>query len=366
MVELIKKNRLAQRDYGYINARVRAMSSALMRREEYQKLLELDDIKAICSSLASSDYAFDLKVAEEKYGAFLEQIEVYEKALEENFLRLLEKLRSMLDGEALVLFNLLLEKWDVQNIKTILRYKHVHADPSLILKDLACPGNLTRQVLEKLANAEDTATVIEQLIAWGIEYASPLKEVYEKVAGAQRYLLLECSLDKTYYAQLLKRTDKGRKNYALVAKAVRDEIDMSNVMIGLRLVRAGVSAQDCEPYFIPGGHRIKAEQFDALVKSANLKEAFDCLRRFSFQQVLDSRWDLYEKIKDLSVFERSLDEQITRRLYREFRRDMLGFGVILGYLRLKATEIVNLRIIGRAKEFGMPEEITRGELILIQ
>ncbi len=354
-------------DYGYLNARVRAMSSALFKNEDYQKLLELDNIKDIFSFLQDSGYGSDLDEAEKKYGAVMPQIEVYERGLEKNFHRILNKLRLMLDGEARTLFDLLLGKWDVQNIKVILRGKHYRLTPPLIIKDLTFSGNLTRETLELLAQAENVNAVIDQLIEWGVKYVNPLKEVCKQPVGGRRLLQdMERVLDKSYYAELLKRSKKKRRNFKIVHELVTEEIDKLNIMTALRLVKAQVPLEEGKDYFIPGGHKVQVKQYLRLLESETLEDAFDYLKKLTYQTVLETRCKLYEKIKDVSVFERSLEEHLAKRLYRVYRQDMLGFGVIMGYLRFKFDELLNLRIIGRAKEFGMPDDITRGEIILVR
>jgi vacuolar-type H+-ATPase subunit C/Vma6 len=45
--------------------------------------------------------------------------------------------------------------------------------------------------------------------------------------------------------------------------------------------------------------------------------------------------------------------------------DPLGFNVLMTYLKLKYNEMINLRIIIRTVEFGIPLEIANRELILV-
>lgn len=365
MLEPIKKGKLAQRDYGYLNARVRAMSSALFNREGYQKLLELSDVKSMFSFLLDSEYGQDLREAEQKVAGTVSRIETFEIGLEANFHRVLGRLREMLDGEARKLFDLLLWKWDLQNIKTILRYKQIKASAGSFSQDFTFTGNLSRPQLDELSKADDVDAVINQLIAWGIDFVVPLLELSGERFGTQQNLVQENNLDKLYFAYMLKCSRKRNANYRVVNESFKAEIDKVNLMTALRLVDYQVDLERAKNFFIPGGDKIQEEHFDKLIGCRSLDDAFTYLERFSLRKIFESRKGLYDRIKDVAVYERCLEENIAGQLYRLYRRDMLGFGVILGYLRLKYDELLNLRIIGRAKEFGMPDEITRGELILV-
>ena len=77
------------------------------------------------------------------------------------------------------------------------------------------------------------------------------------------------------------------------------------------------------------------------------------------------RPDLARGATYFAVFERALEDYLTRKALTLGIGDPLGIGVGIAYLWAKQNEITNLRIIVKGKSVGMPLERVRGELILV-
>ncbi|MBI5788486.1 MAG: V-type ATPase subunit [Candidatus Schekmanbacteria bacterium] len=355
---------LASDDYGYINARVRGLSSKLLRRDAYQRLMEKESVSGINKLLMETDYAEEVLEAKEELGENASQIVIFEKALELNFKKTLEKIKEIIVGEPRILFDLLLERWDLQNLKTVLRAKFTNVPFSL--DALTFTGHLPDELWEKLAQQPDIAAFIKQLEIWNVKYAPQLKAVYAGEPDSKTLLKLERALDLAYYTQLLGFTDRWSSNYRLVNELVKKEIDMLNLLNSLRLLKAKVLPDEAEEYFVPGGEKLIIRDFQNIIACASLKNAMEYLNKHIYHEAIDKRGMLFEKVQDVAVFERSLEEQLVKWLARVYTQSVLGFGILLGYLRFKYVEFTNLRILGRCKEFGVPDEITWNELIMVR
>ena len=77
------------------------------------------------------------------------------------------------------------------------------------------------------------------------------------------------------------------------------------------------------------------------------------------------RVELYKKLDDVSVFERFFGVHMLAELRSQAMGDPLGFTVLMSYLKLKYNELVNLRIIVRSVEFGLPQDIVKQELAFV-
>ena len=100
--------------------------------------------------------------------------------------RAYRKVLSFLDPKARKLLSTLLGRWDVFNIKTILRGAHNHVPLDEITSSFFPAGYLGEDELEALARLDDVRTAIDTMAMWGLVYAAPLRRAYPEYAKRQR------------------------------------------------------------------------------------------------------------------------------------------------------------------------------------
>jgi len=118
-------------DYGYINARMRGMKSRLLSHRALDDLIMKPDLESLIADLENSPYREDIIEAKGKAAG----IDCIENALRQNFIRTFRKIQgfSKQEVEAGQYIGIFLHRWDVQNIKTILRGKNIHTTNEEIL-----------------------------------------------------------------------------------------------------------------------------------------------------------------------------------------------------------------------------------------
>ncbi len=127
-------------DYGYVNARIRGMRSRLLDRKEIENLIFQPDLDSLIADLEKTAYKEDIIEAKVLYSGVL----CIEYALRKNFTRTFRKILGFVsESEAERYIRIFLHRWDVQNIKTILRGKNIHVTNEEILDCLVPPENLT-------------------------------------------------------------------------------------------------------------------------------------------------------------------------------------------------------------------------------
>jgi V/A-type H+-transporting ATPase subunit C len=114
-------------DYGYINARMRGMKSRLLSHQVLNDLILKPDLDSLTADLENSPYRDDIIEAKGRATGIL----CIESALRQNFIRTFRKIQDFArqEKEAEQYIGIFLHRWDVQNIKTILRGKNIHATP---------------------------------------------------------------------------------------------------------------------------------------------------------------------------------------------------------------------------------------------
>mgnify|MGYP001035144981 CR=1 FL=1 len=349
------------KDYGYANARIRGMRSRMLSRAFLDGLIAESTLPRLVQELDNTEYASDLEEAL-IHGVDATNIDV---ALKNNMVRTFQKIMSFLNSEAEYLVTTLLGRWDIFNLKTILRAKHMHL-PLDELKDGLLPaGQLTPVDLEALASAEDVRTVVDTAVTWGLPMASALREGHAEFMRSGELASLELALDRYYSEWAKKRLSRRGANMRMARKVLATQVDVSNLVMVLRLQSADVENVDIDQFFLEGGAEITRELYAELAKMSDVDEVLDRLRGTPWGRALDEVSTKFLEQNSVSVFERALEDLFMRRTLGVAKGDPLGIGVAISYLWAKQNEITNLRIIVKGKAVGMPEHRVREELILV-
>jgi len=360
----IQKERLyslGQANWAYINARVRGMKSEIISYEKLENILKQPDINSIIDELRKTPHAPFVEEAEKKYITGLGLAEILSLALKNSLIATTQKLRRMMEGEQKELLNLLLKRWDVYNLKTVLRGKHSGRHFAEISQNLLPIGEFSEEYFEELSKISDLKEIINSMMGADARY---VEEGWRSFSLTGNLLNLELELDNWYYTKSLhaaQALDEGSK-----ARVVfKMEIDIANAMMTIRLAKAGVDPANVKKFFLKNGMYLNEAIFNDLATKNDVEEVLRRLCEFEFCKVIAGRIPIYRRIHDISIFERALYGHLLRRTRELFRVDVLGIGLLLTYLELKFNEITNLRIIIRSKEYGMPDEIARGELVFV-
>jgi V/A-type H+-transporting ATPase subunit C len=348
-------------DAGYANARLRGMRSHLLPVAFYEKLIEAPDMSQTVKDLMGTDYAADLE-AELVHGM---TAEVVDNALKVNMVRAYRKVLSFLNPEAQRLLATLLGRWDVFNIKTVLRGAHNHVAFDEIKESFFPAGYLSSGDLEALAKFDDVRAIVDTMAMWGLVYASPLRRAYPEYARENDLAPLELSLDRQYAEWASGRLVGDAADVEIARRILGMQIDTSNLVMVLRLLKADVEAPRAETYFLEGGRALRRELFLELAKLSDVDEVLDRLKGTTFSAALDEAALRYLEDNSIPVFERALEEQLMRRALMAGIKDPHGVGVAIAYLYGKQNEITNLRIVVKGKAVGMPADRVREELILV-
>jgi V/A-type H+-transporting ATPase subunit C len=187
-------------DYGYVNARIRGMKSRLLGPELLESLILKPDTDAIITELEKTSYRAEIEKASVQH-AGLACIEV---ALRTDIARVFRKIYSLFEEEKDEKYaRILLNRWDVHNIKTILRGKNIHEPSSEILGCLIPAGELDEATLVELVKQPDVRGVIDLLATWRIVYALPLTQQFKDYSEKRDLAIMEYALDKFYFENAL-------------------------------------------------------------------------------------------------------------------------------------------------------------------
>lgn len=349
------------KDYGYCNARVRGMKSRLLGLAFFERLMEAAEINRTIQLLTETEYASDVDDAIIK-GRTPASID---EALRQNMVRTFQKVMRFLNPEAQDLIGTLLGRWDLFNIKSIVRGKHIHVSPEEIEDGLYAVGTLSPIDLRLLASLESVRAVTDTLVTWGSPYAAPLRANMAAYEQDGNLAIVELALDRHYSQWASKRLVGRGVNVKLALRILGLQIDSVNLLTAFRLLKSDIGDMEPAMFFLTGGAHIGKDLFVQLAGLSDVDEVLDKLQRTPYGSQLESVVVRYVEEGSLSVFERALEDYVMRRALASGRGDPLGVGVVISYLWAKQNEVTNLRIIVKGNAVGMPADRMRKELILV-
>jgi len=348
-------------DYGYSNARLRGMRSRLLKSEKLDQLLGAGDIRQIIQELTHTEI-----------GPYLEETLIHgltatsvDQALKLNLVATYRKVLGFLNDEAFDICSTLLGRWDVFNMKSVVRGKHMHLTAEEIGEGLLPVGALSQTDLDGLIGQGDLRGVVDLASTWGLPQAAALREGYQVYQRTGELADLELALDHHYAEWSTRRLAKRRRNYAIARSILQQRVDKQNLVMIFRAARESLPPEQAQDYFLLGGSDLDLETYLRLCAMSDIDEILDGLRGSRYTTLLDEAALRYLETLSVAVFERALEDQFMRRVLRLGGSDPLGIGIPIAYLWGKQNEVTNLRIIVKGVAVGMPAERTRKELILV-
>lgn len=347
-------------DYGYSNARVRGMRSKLLPPAFYDDLMLSEDLHEMIRKLSSTGYGPDLE-ATLVHGYTAGAVD---EALKANLVGTCRKVLAFAVDEARLLLTTLLGWWDLFNIKTIIRGKHMQLASDEIHDSLLAAGQLSQVELDELNRCTDVRQVVDTLATWEVPYGTALRQTMAEYARSENLSLLELALDRQYASWAAGLLDEKRPNFQVARRALGAQIDSINLVTSFRLLRADLDESEVERFFLEGGEAVDKKLFLQLAGMSDIDEVLDALKRTPYGPVLDEAAAAFLESNSIAVLERALENQAVRKILASGRGDPLGVGIIIAYVWAKQNEVTNLRIVMKGKSVGMPVDRIRRELIV--
>ncbi len=335
--------------YAYGTARVHAMKVKLFPKETYAKLLVMA-LPEITRFIEESEYKAEVDELARTYSG----IDLVEFATHLNLARTFTKLMEMTMGEPHDLIVEYLRRWDIWNIKTILRGKTYGASDEEIVRILVPSGELAREYLQTLVRKPSVEEVIAALK--GTVYYDVIKDI----GYTESSMKVEDELDKFYYARMVDLVSRigGSSLYLTVIKM---EIDVANLKTLFRLKNAGISGSRVLEYVIPGGLYLSDKEIEKMA-DVPFDEFVALLGKYRYWSAISDL--VTERMESLSKIELRLDKYLNEHVWKISTFNPLTVLPMLGYMLSKDAEVDNIQAIVRGKEAGLSQEIIKDHLAL--
>ena len=298
------KTAVGNTGYAYTNTRIKAMKSKLLKKEDFEKFLKMS-LPEIARYLQETEYNREISELSVKFAG----ANLIEYALNRNLENTFAKILGFALQHPKIQIRLYLRRYDIANIKTILRGRFSKVPNETISNELIACGELSRNFLERvISESGNVAEAIEHFK--NTEYYPTLKKFSSDLSQ------LEDELDKLYYAIVLANAEKELTDY------IRMEISVKNALNRLRAKRANIKV-------------------DIIIGEKKIAVPYQ-------EDSIEAR-----------VFMKKLLMQRALRMVHEVKRNVKP---ALGYFIAKENEIRNLRILTRGA--GLGEEAVQKQLVI--
>jgi vacuolar-type H+-ATPase subunit C/Vma6 len=330
----------------YLVTRIHGLRTHLILQSDLQILVKAKGLRAVYDALMKTDYATEMSqlAASELDASTFE--EIFLKKLVERFFFV----RRAAQGKVQDLLTRYCARFEVENIKRIVRAKHVEQGaevPSLI----PLPREYSLVNFPALLKAKDVDEIASLLRDTPYHVISERVQSYRD-SGAT--MLLEAALDKIYFSRVWEVVGKVQG----IRDLIGEEIDLRNLLIALSLKARQIASRLIEEALIPVSYALPKPTLHSILQS-RLEDASGILTPRYSKLVADAT-------KLLSTDSASPVEWLFfNRLYGDasatLKTDPLRAGYIAAYLLLCECEAKNLVSIVTGKQLKLSEEeISKG------
>ncbi|WP_207586819.1 V-type ATP synthase subunit C [Halomontanus rarus] len=341
----------------YVNARVRARRASLFADEDYRKLIRMGPSE-IARFMEETEYEREINALGTRFSG----VDLIEYALNRNLAKNFGDLLDWSQGRIYDLIARYLRKFDVWNVKTIIRGIYTDTPAEEIGTDLIRVGEIDDPTLDRLLEVDEIEDAIEVLS--GTLFYEPLAEAYEEYEETGVLVPLENALDREFYEHLL--DDLGRPQEgpeAMYVEFLQAEIDFRNARNALRLSRSGADL-DPAAYYIDGGVLFTQSELSRLVNDYDqLVDHIADNRRYGDR--LSGALTRLRDADSLIAFEHALDAALLEYADKLSSIYPVSISAVFSFILAKEREVDNIRAIARGREVGLSENEIEDELVIL-
>jgi len=347
------KGYVPQGGYAYVNTRARVKIAKLIPPGEYNKLLQMD-LKEIAKYLEETEYRKEIDELAIKYS----NAKLITLATKTNMFRTFNQLFGLSPIRFRNLFAQYLKKWEIQNLKSILRGKVAGAKKEEIIDLLVPVGSLSEDFLKSLSEKKDVADVVESLN--GTEYYALLKGLVSKPAP-KLLLEMETALDR-HYLQSTARVLEAAREGKVFRNFVKSRVDVKNLKLLLKLRNEDMKADFIYPYLMSGG-KIPVERLRKMAKLP-MEELLKELEKTAYWKYISGAISQYKETRSLGGIDPAFGKFTFSQAIRLLHRHPLTIVPLFTYVVVKEAEVRNLRTIAHCKAAGIQPEAIKSYLVL--
>lgn len=339
--------------YAYITSKVRGMRSHLLT-EDFRAFVESSGLDETRHILEATVYRDELSAVPTESLTSI----ALEKALVGNFLKTFNGIWKYSSEDIKTLLEGIQRKFEVENIKAILRAKIAELSVEDVIQYLIPIRSLDeircRELLEKTETVEDVIGLLRDA-----GYRQALEGALEDYREIGFLIPLESALDNYVIGELWKNVHKLKGLDVKVAEELLGtEIDILNMKVILRSKALAIGEDYIRRFLLPVFYALTNENIAMSIKADGVENAIHELEVKYYEKTLAEALKAYRASNSVFPVELVLDRLLlkTNQAISVKHPSPFHIGVLLAFLNLKWFEVKNLRSIVVGKENKVPSE----------
>lgn len=340
-------------NYPYVTARVRAKRAALLGADVYGRLLMME-IPEIARFLGEREYKGEMLALGARYSG----VDLIEMATSRNLAKTYNQIYDFCEGGLRLIVGRYLDRYDLQNMKTIIRAKAYGASAEEVEEDLVPAGSFPVDFLQALIAAPTVDAAFELLE--GTIYARALVGLADRASDVKDWSAWEDRVSHLYYSELLQSVPPSTEANRLMRQFLQREIDIVNLKTLLRVWAAKASFN--REIFLEGGLEMTTEELKEMV-TLDKATLIGRLSAYSFYEQIGPDLERVETT-GVGALLRKVEKVHLIEAARYSHLHPLSILPILDYIVRKDREVQNIRLIARGKESGLSNDLIK-ELLVV-
>ena len=338
--------------YAAINTKLKALSSKLLKKSDYSKLLELGSYKDGFNYLKNNT----------SYGSIIEseevlEIEALERLFNKHLYQNLEKIYRYFINEDREFIKALFVRYEVENIKLALRLIMRNEELKGFKEKIYIPKIKTNVDYTLLENSSSIEEAISNLS--NTPYRRILEQ-YINESSVKQMFYMEMTLDRYYFNNLMKVTlSLNKEDKKLIRELLGRNIDLLNIQWIYRGSKYyGLSPEELINYTLNGGFDLNYNYLKDLCYAKSFDEFRNKIKGLKYpDKLIESFGKLDEHIE--SEIEKYLFE-----LFMKFKKNSyMNMVEFLVYFHSLEFEIRDLFIILESKRYGITKDVAKTFLV---
>lgn len=259
-----------------------------------------------------------------------------------------------LSGAARELLNYWAHRFELGNLKTIIRGKMADQPRSLIERQLQDMGAFTSLPVDDLLRSDTPAELLRRLEQ--TPYAEIASQARHLLEQGEALFALDAALDRRYFAGLARRSRSiGDNSGQFLRDIIGCMIDRVNLVWLLRY-RFAYNLSPAQAYYllIPDSHRLLPQQMQQLAQCASFEDAMSGLSD-PFDKIL-------EGARNATEVTLKMEKENWRIADNILRHSNFNVARALAYMMLRERDLRRLRAIACGRSMQMGGEAIRAAL----
>ncbi|MCL2860560.1 MAG: V-type ATPase subunit [Oscillospiraceae bacterium] len=327
--------------FSAVNSKIHAMQKKLLKKEDFNKLIEANSFKDCISYLANNTGYKEAFPKGEINNLRRKDIEKYLKA---NYVKNFEKLAHYFSGDYKEVVKILFMRYEIEDLKIIIRSKYRDKTSDEIKEFIMYENSLSSFNYNDLIKEKDIAGVIQSLKNTKyFNHIYPLvKDIDEKGLFA-----LETSLDFKYFSQIrdiVKRIDKSDAD--IIQKEIGTYIDLLNlqwIYRGMKFYK--ISKEELFNYIIYDGYKLNNKVLKELCYAESIEQFVEMLEGTAYGSI-------FKETKNIDyLLEREILNYIKNRYLKIYKTGKMDISVLISFLEISTIQIRDIIGILESKRY---------------